>query len=101
MPIECSHGVHSIIHDNRMLTWGAFYCIFLKSSKHSDAKSAEISDPDSLSPLISADASFFHLSASSSNQAAPDRHTLSSSIGTGKQRQIPVTGQHLVYCIGI
>ena len=39
MPIECSHGVHSIIHDNRMLTWGAFYCIFLKSSKHSDAKS--------------------------------------------------------------
>ena len=63
--------------------------------------SAEISDPDSLSPLISADASFFHLSASSSNQAAPDRHTLSSSIGTGKQRQIPVTGQHLVYCIGI
>lgn len=57
--------------------------------------------PDSLSPLISADASFLHLSACSSNQAAPDRHTLSSSIGTGKQRQIPVTGQHLVYCIGI
>lgn len=89
MTIECSHGVHSIV--------------FPRNSQNIPIRkaSAEISDPDSLSPLISADASFFHLSVCSSNQAAPDRHTLSSSIGTGKQRQIPVTGQHLVYCIGI
>lgn len=89
MTIECSHWVHSIVFPRNPQN------ILIQKA------SAEISDPDSLSPLISADASFFHLSVSSSNQAAPDRHTLSSSIGTGKQRQIPVTGQHLVYCIGI